>query len=614
MRVLHLDTETGWRGGQRQALLLASELQRSGAEQLLMARPDSPLLHAAAAAGVAVRPLMQRFEADPVAARTLRRVFQWFRPSVVHVHAGHAHGVAALALPHADERTWRLVVSRRVDNPLRRSLFSRWKWSRADRILCVSEAIRREVLRAPWIAPSRVAVVYSAVPARARSRAEPWRPNCPARLVSVGSLVAHKGHDVLIRAVRLLESPAELCIYGEGPEREALERLIDELDVRDRVRLAGFDPDVLERLAEHDLYVHPSRGEGLGTSILDAMLAGLPVVAADAGGIGEIVQQGRTGRLVQHESAEELARAIDAALRDPEQSQRLAEGARSLVAERHGVAQLAAATLGEYERAVESVPAPLPTLERYRVFDTGNAIVLERTTAEGLRQTRPGEAASMPETSREPEGRGQMRAAQWRGVACWEKRRLRGGLLGSWLPVVRRPLERVVRGLDAEEKAREAGVAAPVTVFVELRKDRGAGFSVRSMSEVYAGWRDLEAVLGAGEPPSAVPMALGKALRRLHDHGLDHGDLNVKNVLVGPNGEVALVDFDPARSGRPLPLGMRRRRLGRLRRSLLKTKGRTEPWFSAVVQGYGMPELWGPRQEARARLLHAMHALLWERV
>jgi tRNA A-37 threonylcarbamoyl transferase component Bud32 len=99
----------------------------------------------------------------------------------------------------------------------------------------------------------------------------------------------------------------------------------------------------------------------------------------------------------------------------------------------------------------------------------------------------------------------------------------------------------------------------------------------------------------------------------LHDGGVDHRDLNVRNVLVGPSHSVALIDFDPASVGGPLNLWTRRRRLGRLQRSLLKTIGRSEPTFSLVLEGYGVPGLWGKMQQVSARLMGSVHALLWER-
>jgi glycosyltransferase involved in cell wall biosynthesis/tRNA A-37 threonylcarbamoyl transferase component Bud32 len=613
MRVMHLDTEPSWRGGQRQALLLGQELRRRGVEQVVLGPPGSPLLQACAAAALPTLPIRQRTEVDPLAALALRRAFERWRPDIVHTHAGHAHALAALALPRRWDRTWRLVVSRRVDNPPRRSLASRWKWIRADRILCVSKAIRDGMLELQGLDPARLGIVYSAAPRPAAPRRiQTWTPARPARLVTIGSLVAHKGHDVLLRALPLLRSgPVELCLFGEGPERPALERLVAEAGLQGRVCLAGFDAHATDGLAEHDLYLHPSRTEGLGSSILDAMLHGLPVVASDAGGIGELVQNGRTGRLVRPEAPAELARAIDEALTEIEESRRMAETARRLAEQSHSPEALATATLAQYHRALEETPAPSPTLPDYRMASGAAGVRLERREPTGS-ESDPTEAALECDQT-PPRGRGLLSPARWHGVACWRKTHRRGGMLSGLRSGFLHPLRRIVRGLQAEQRARELGVAAPPTLLVELSR-RGWGlWGIESLSQRLEGWRDLAELLrGAGPDPESLA-EIGRVLRRLHDGGVDHGDLNVKNLMVGPDGGVAVLDFDPARGGRTLSLSLRRRRLRRLQRSMLKTTGRTEPWFSAILAGYGLPRLWGLRQEARSRLLHRMHALLWGR-
>src|SRR5581483_9635815 len=132
LRVLHIDTERGWRGGERQALWLARELARRGHHSVVAARPDEPLAERAARDGLTVVECAPRSELDLAAARRLRRAL--LERSVDLVHAHTAHAVATAALATLGTRV-PFVVSRRVDFPLRRNVGTRWKYGRAAMII-----------------------------------------------------------------------------------------------------------------------------------------------------------------------------------------------------------------------------------------------------------------------------------------------------------------------------------------------------------------------------------------------------------------------------------------------------------------------------------------------
>src|SRR4051812_47290969 len=117
MRILHIDTERGWRGGERQALWLAMALQRRGHDVIVAARPNEPLATRAAASGLTVFGSAPAFESDPRAVRQLRRLIRDAAIDIVHAHTGHAAGLGALATVGTETP---LVVARRVDFPLRR--------------------------------------------------------------------------------------------------------------------------------------------------------------------------------------------------------------------------------------------------------------------------------------------------------------------------------------------------------------------------------------------------------------------------------------------------------------------------------------------------------------
>jgi glycosyltransferase involved in cell wall biosynthesis len=182
---------------------------------------------------------------------------------------------------------------------------------------------------------------------------EEGRRRGPVRLLTVGALVPHKGHAVLIEALSLMSESSELVLLGDGPLRKALCALADDRCLSDRVSLRPFDDAMATALrTSSDLYVQPSRSEGLGTSVIDAMGAGLPVVASAVGGLSELVGAS-CGWLVPSGDPAALALQLDqlaCALRDaPEAVSTRAAAARSRAQSRHSPAQMLAGVGSVYD-------------------------------------------------------------------------------------------------------------------------------------------------------------------------------------------------------------------------------------------------------------------------
>lgn len=175
-----------------------------------------------------------------------------------------------------------------------------------------------------------------------RFRPLPKHPSqTQACIVTCGRLEPYKGHHVLLRACALLDQPVRCVIVGEGPQRERLEQLAAELGIADRVELTGPVPQtrLTEIYAEADLFVLASvilersgKRDVIPNVLAEAMAMQLPVVATDISGIGELVTDGVSGRLVPPNDAEALARVIAELLSDPAERQRLAMGGAAKVA------------------------------------------------------------------------------------------------------------------------------------------------------------------------------------------------------------------------------------------------------------------------------------------
>ncbi|MBI4054968.1 MAG: glycosyltransferase [Elusimicrobia bacterium] len=353
--IWHLDTERTWRGGQQQLLYLATHLKAQGHRNTILCPPQAPLATEAAGRGLEIFPLSCRGEWDLWSLWKLRRWVRDLRPQVLHAHSGHAVTYALFAAcgnPHL-----RCVAHRRVDFPLSSPL-SRIKYSRMDRILSISQAVRR-VLEGEGLPQRKIRVVHSAVDLKAlRERAAQDSASLRQKLGveasvpivgQVGALVEHKDPLNLLRAilrVRVTLASVHLVYLGEGPLRGALEKEILRCGLQRCVHLMGFSPRPFSWMREMNVAVLSSRMEGLGTSLLEAMGLGVPVVATEAGGIPEMLVGGRDGLLVPPKDPERLGEAILKLLQNPDQarlySQRAAARAEEFSVEKMG-------------RAVESI-------------------------------------------------------------------------------------------------------------------------------------------------------------------------------------------------------------------------------------------------------------------
>jgi len=275
-----------------------------------------------------------KWDGVPRVAAYLRRS----RPDAVLTVKDHSAQVAILAralarvrVPVYIKATNTLsVVARR---PLQR-LMIRWLYPRADRIIAISEGVADDLCQRFGVPRERVAVIYNPAvtedfPERVRAGADhPWLDGggIPV-IVGAGRLTRQKDFATLIEAFARLRAsrPARLIVFGEGPERAALEARAAELGVAKDVDLPGRVADLLPSVARADVFALSSRYEGLGNVLIEALAAGTPAVSTDCPhGPGEILDHGRYGRLVPVGDAAALAGALAATLDSPPAAELLA--------------------------------------------------------------------------------------------------------------------------------------------------------------------------------------------------------------------------------------------------------------------------------------------------
>jgi glycosyltransferase involved in cell wall biosynthesis len=321
LRILMVDSERTWRGGQGQVLLLMRGLAELGQEVALAAPSDGPLFERSAE--LRIKRVPWRGTSSPLSVLELRKIIAPGGFDIVHSHASRAHGAAAVARLGLRAKH---LVSRRVDFPVARGPWGRWKYLRgADAYIAISEGVRA-VLERGGVPASSITVAPSGIDLEKFSGVrdpgylrEEFKlvPGVPV-IVNVAALAPHKAQDVLLDALSLLRATDKFrCfVVGEGALRADLEAKASSLSLA--VVFTGFRSDALEFIRLADVFVMSSRLEGLGTSIMDAQALGAPVVATRTGGIPEIVEDGVTGLLAEPGDARALAGALSRMLRDAE--------------------------------------------------------------------------------------------------------------------------------------------------------------------------------------------------------------------------------------------------------------------------------------------------------
>jgi glycosyltransferase involved in cell wall biosynthesis len=334
VKPLLVDLETAWRGGQNQALLLLNGLGARGYQPELVAARGSALGERAAASGIPVHPV-SRGLFRLAAWQKIRSLLGSGRFDITHANEAHAVSAAWLARAH---RCTQFVISRRVGYPIGKNRLARARYDAAARIVANSQWVADQAV-ASGAPRDKLTVVYEGaeIPtpftqqqreaARARWKVPPGTP----LLGCVGVLLPDKGQEWLIRALAELRKDfpaARLLLAGDGPCLPQLQSLTRDLGLADAVIFAGFVKDVESVYAALDVFLLPSFFEALNNSLLAAMAYEIPSIAFQRGALGEIIEPGKSGLLVEAANVAALQGAVATLLRDPAYAMQLAQAAR----------------------------------------------------------------------------------------------------------------------------------------------------------------------------------------------------------------------------------------------------------------------------------------------
>lgn len=348
MRILLITPIRFWGGGEHFLANLGQGLLERDHDVLLVANPGSAVAQRGRKIGLEVEEVSLRGELDPRTLLAVRRLARKWNPGVVLANMDKAIRILALA-----GVTRKVPVVRRLgmSTPFPDAWRFRYTYRRLVDRLVVNARGTAEVLAElnPWIPSDKVVVIPGAVDidvldgidrSRARSElkmllgTEEERPI----VVAIGRLVRQKRPDVLVEALRILGGAAPHALWlGEGDLMAEIAEQAERVGVR--LTLTGFRDDATNLLAGADLFVQPSRAEGMPHSVLESMALGVPVIGTSTSGILELLEGGR-GFLIPVGDPQALAGAIADALEKREETARRVAAARELVEQEHDYPQM----------------------------------------------------------------------------------------------------------------------------------------------------------------------------------------------------------------------------------------------------------------------------------
>ncbi len=375
MRILQiLSSRSPGGGSQEHTRFLSRGLKDRGHEVTLVTRPGR-IVDWFKKEGLEVIPLELRDRKRAV--RILTRLIEERRFEVVHTHNrdGDIPGIIAgrrTGIPLVITTIHAFLNRDKEGNP--KMNFPLWKYNRLLRkgphfLVALSEALRKQMLEEVGIDENKIRVILNALDT---TRLKPRRSfrevirevRGEGRIIvgGVGSLIRLKGYQYLVRSarrvVRLFPNVLFL-ILGDGNYREELEKMVEEMGLRDNFLFTGkveHPPDYLQVM---DIFVHPSLSEGMPRAVMEAMGMGLPVVVSEVGGVPELVREGEEGILVPPGNPSALSRAMVYLLRNPSIAKRMGERGKKRIYLKFRAERMVEEMESFYQEALSQTPYPL---------------------------------------------------------------------------------------------------------------------------------------------------------------------------------------------------------------------------------------------------------------
>ncbi|MCL1827262.1 MAG: glycosyltransferase [Candidatus Cloacimonetes bacterium] len=334
--IVHIDTDTKWRGGQQQAFYLHQRLTIKGNQSLMICKKDSILHQKCIENKLPCHCLPLMSELDVFSAFCISRIAQKHKAAILQLHDAHAVTIGILAKYFF--RNVKLIAMRRVDFPIKKRSLVKYNHRFLEKVICISNNIYNIALGC-GIDKEKLAIIHSGVDTSKKIISDKSKIqkeyNIPSQNMIIGTIAAivgHKDYPTLLKAAKIVienEPNVTFIACGDGPLKNAMLSLHQELNLNEAFIFASFQKDIDKYLGAFDIFVLSSKMEGLGTAVLDAMVAKKPIVACSSGGIPEMISDNINGLLAERENPVDLATKILSLVRD--QTERLKIGEQAFV-------------------------------------------------------------------------------------------------------------------------------------------------------------------------------------------------------------------------------------------------------------------------------------------
>ncbi len=321
LKILHLSSEKTWRGGEQQMAYLIKYLNSQGVDSVVCSRHNSAFSQWCKENETPFYEMSFKSGVDFRTALKIKRIARKEKADIVNSHSGKSHSLAYLAIQFGMQTP--LVAHRRIDFPVKKSGFSLKKYHHQGlkKVICVSDAISKKVKEAldekrkvitvhDGIDPARFTLSDSTGYIHTEFKIHPSK----MLIANISAIAPRKDYGTFLQTAKIILNQRDDChflIVGNGTLEKEMKALAANLELTDKVTFTGFRTDISEIFRELTVFLITSDIEGLGTTVIDSLYNGIPVVATRAGGIPELIRDGKDGFLCPLYDAKCLAQKVE---------------------------------------------------------------------------------------------------------------------------------------------------------------------------------------------------------------------------------------------------------------------------------------------------------------
>ncbi|TCL36082.1 glycosyltransferase involved in cell wall biosynthesis [Anaerospora hongkongensis] len=355
-KIMQISSMKIWAGGEVHVVLLCNELMKLGINVTLACRPGTFIDKNAREAHIPV--INQPFSGaiDLKSARELAKYCEAHSIEIIHAHTGRDYWLAVWTKFFYPKI--RIVITRHIQCPLKNSMFHRWAYQKVDKVIAVSQAVRKSLTSFP---SEKITTIYNGIDIERFKTAKPGvlrkklAVSETTKIIGmIGRITPIKGQDTFFRSISDISSKVPDTVFvvaGACDDKDYIEKL---KRINNTVIFLGMCDNVPEIMKDLDVFVLASLEEPFGLVTVEALAAGIPVVATNTGGTTEIITDGETGLLIPPEDPSKMAEAVITILSDPDLANQFRANGLNRV-ESFTIKKMTLSTLAVYSEALDNI-------------------------------------------------------------------------------------------------------------------------------------------------------------------------------------------------------------------------------------------------------------------